>query len=131
MHNIGTIPTFRMHNIGTVPMFKIHNIGTPKIYNLCLVLEFRLYSKNKWPLVALVFLLESSMTHFQGLAPPIQSGMNWMDKEYSVKKVPFEKLVFSTQISTGMWALLFFQFLLSKYNFLIPSSVPKLNLVCK
>ena len=51
-----------------------------------------------------------------------------MDKECTVQILPFEKLVFSTRISTGMWASLFFQFLLSKYNFLIPSSVPKLNL---
>ena len=36
MHNIGTVPTFKMHNIGTVPMFKMHNVGTPKIYDLCL-----------------------------------------------------------------------------------------------
>ena len=46
MHNIGTVPTFKMHNIGTVPMFKMHNVGTPKIYDLCLEMEFGLYSKN-------------------------------------------------------------------------------------
>ena len=40
MHNVGTVPTYKMHNIGTVPMFKIHNIGTP---NLFFLLEFGLY----------------------------------------------------------------------------------------
>ena len=30
MHNVGTVPTYKMHNVGTVPTFKMHNIGTPK-----------------------------------------------------------------------------------------------------
>ena len=33
MHNVGTVPTFKMHNIGTVPTFKMHNVGTPNFYN--------------------------------------------------------------------------------------------------
>ena len=28
MHNVGTVPTYKMHNVGTVPTFKMHNIGT-------------------------------------------------------------------------------------------------------
>ena len=41
MHNIGTVPTFKMHKAGTVPsMFKMHNVGTKKNYDLCLELEF-------------------------------------------------------------------------------------------
>ena len=55
MHNIGTVPTFKMHNIGTVFMFKMYNVGTPKIYVLYFELEFGLYGKNKLPLVASVF----------------------------------------------------------------------------
>ena len=47
MHNIGTVPMFKMHNVGTVPMFKMHNVGTPKNYDLYLDLEFGLYGKNK------------------------------------------------------------------------------------
>ena len=47
MHNIGTVPTFKMHNIGTVPTFKMHNIGTPIFFNLFLELEFGFYGKNK------------------------------------------------------------------------------------
>ena len=46
MHNIGTVPTFKMHNVGTVPMFKMHNVGTPKIYDLYFELEFGLYGKQ-------------------------------------------------------------------------------------
>ena len=45
MHNIGTVPTFKMHNVGTVPMFKTHNVGTPKYYGF--ELEFVLYGKDK------------------------------------------------------------------------------------
>ena len=40
MHNIEAVPTLKMNNAGTVPMFKIHNVGIPKIYDLCLELEF-------------------------------------------------------------------------------------------
>ena len=90
---MGTVPVFRMHNIGTISMFKMHNVGTPKMYDLCLELEFRLYGRNKWPLVAPVFLLESSRPHFLGLPLPIQSGTNCMDKECTLQKVPLEKLV--------------------------------------
>ena len=32
MHNVGTVPTYKMHNVGTVPTFKMHNIGTPNFY---------------------------------------------------------------------------------------------------
>ena len=28
MHNIGTVPSFRMYNKGTVPTFKIHDVVT-------------------------------------------------------------------------------------------------------
>ena len=28
MHNVGTVPTYKMYNIGTVPTFKMHNVGT-------------------------------------------------------------------------------------------------------
>ena len=45
MHNIGTVPTFKMHNVGTDPMYKMHNVGTPKIYVLYFELEFGLYAK--------------------------------------------------------------------------------------
>ena len=47
MHNAGTVPTFKMHNIGTVPTFKMHNIGTQIFYNLFLELIFGLNGKNK------------------------------------------------------------------------------------
>ena len=43
------------------------------------------------------FFLESSRTHFLSLPSAIQSGINCMDQ-----KVPFEQLVFSTGISTGI-----------------------------
>ena len=66
MHNIGTVPTFKMHNVGTVPMFKMHNVGTPKIYDLYFELEFGLYGKNKSLLIASVFYL----TNFLGLLSP-------------------------------------------------------------
>ena len=55
------------------------------------------------------FLLESSRTHFLGLPSPFQSGINYMNKECTVKILPFKKLVFSTRIPTGMQASLFFQ----------------------
>ena len=67
-----------------------------------------------------VFLLESSRTRFLSLHSPIQSGINCTDNDCS--KSAFLKLVRSTQISTGMWDCLFFQF----YD--PPSYVPKLNL---
>ena len=47
MHNIGTVPTFKMHNIGTVPTFKMHNVGTPIFHDLFLELKFGLYVQNK------------------------------------------------------------------------------------
>ena len=48
MHNVGTVPTFKMHNVGTVPTFKMHNIGTPiSFYYIILELEFGLYGKNE------------------------------------------------------------------------------------
>ena len=47
MHNVGTVPTFKMHNVGTVPTFKMHNIGTPIFYYLIFELEAGLYGKNK------------------------------------------------------------------------------------
>ena len=28
MHNVGTVPTFKMHNVVTVPTFKMYNVGT-------------------------------------------------------------------------------------------------------
>ena len=28
MHNVGTVPMFKIHNLGDVPTFKMHNIGT-------------------------------------------------------------------------------------------------------
>ena len=28
MHNVGTVPIFKMHNVGTVPTLKMYNIGT-------------------------------------------------------------------------------------------------------
>ena len=32
MHNVGTVPTFKMHNVVTVPTFKMHNVGTELSY---------------------------------------------------------------------------------------------------
>ena len=32
MHNVVTVPTFKMHNVGTVPTNKTHNIGTDLSY---------------------------------------------------------------------------------------------------
>ena len=32
MHIVGTVPTYKMHNIGTVPTYKMHNIGTELSY---------------------------------------------------------------------------------------------------
>ena len=46
MHNIGAVPEFKMHNVRTVPTFKMHNIWTPMFYDICLELEFGLYSKK-------------------------------------------------------------------------------------
>ena len=46
MHNIGTVPTFKMHNVGTVPTYKTHNIGTPKFKEF-FDFEFRVFGKNK------------------------------------------------------------------------------------
>ena len=86
MHNIGTVPTFKMHNVGTVPMFKMHKVGTPNIYDLCLELEFGLYGKTKTT-YCVSFLLESSRTYFL-------SGIHFMDDECTVQKVPFENLFF-------------------------------------
>ena len=37
MHNVGTVPTFKMHNVVTVPTFKMHNVGivpTNKTHNI-------------------------------------------------------------------------------------------------
>ena len=96
-------------NVGTVPMFKMRNVGTQIMYNLCFELEFGLYGKYIYINNNCIrFLLESSRTHYLGLASPIQSGINCKDKEFPVQKVSFEKLVFSTCISTGVWASSFF-----------------------
>ena len=46
MHNVGTVPTFKMHNIGTVPTYKTHNIGTPKFHDF-VNFEFGLFGKNE------------------------------------------------------------------------------------
>ena len=32
MHNVGTVPTFKMHNVRTAPTYKPHNIGTVNTY---------------------------------------------------------------------------------------------------
>ena len=32
MHNVGTVPTFKMHNVGTAPTYKTHNIETELSY---------------------------------------------------------------------------------------------------
>ena len=32
MHNVGTVPTYRMQNVGTVPTYKMHNIGNELSY---------------------------------------------------------------------------------------------------
>ena len=32
MHNVGTVPTFKMYNVGTVLAYKTHNIGTELSY---------------------------------------------------------------------------------------------------
>ena len=34
MHNIGTVPTFKMHNVGTVLTFKMHNLGFVPIHKM-------------------------------------------------------------------------------------------------
>ena len=34
MHNLGTVPTFKMHNVGTVPTHKMHNIRTVPTYKM-------------------------------------------------------------------------------------------------
>ena len=89
MHNIGTVPMFKMHNIGTVPMFKMLNVGRdPKKFMIfVLSWKFGFYWKIKWPLFPSVLLLESSGTHFQCLPSPIQWGIICMDKEcISIKK---------------------------------------------
>ena len=125
MHNIGTVSTYKMHNIGTVPMFKVHNVGTLKC--MIFVLSWNLDCLAKMTARCISLLLESSRTHFLGQPSPIPSGMDCMDEECTVQNLPFEKLVFTNRISTWMWALLLFQLLLSKYSFLIPSSVPKLK----
>ena len=55
MHNIGTVPTFKIHNtgavptfkmyynIGTVPAFKMHNIEEPKFFYDSLFLYKKLH----------------------------------------------------------------------------------------
>ena len=97
-----------MYNIGIVPTFKIENVGTVPMFKMHNVGTLKIYN--------LCLELE--------FAFPIQSDINCVDKECTDQKVPFEKLV--------LWASLFFQFWPSKYNFLIPNSVPNLNLyVCK
>ena len=68
MHNVGTVPTFKMHNVGTVPTYKMHNVGTPKFYDF-LLLKFGLFSKNKWLLVAFIFLYDPHNNHFLILLP--------------------------------------------------------------
>ena len=52
-----------MHNVGTVPMFKMHNIQTPIFYNLFLELEFGFYDQNKLLLIAFVFSFKPSKAH--------------------------------------------------------------------
>ena len=34
MHNVGTVPAFKMHNVVTVPTLKIHNVGTVPTYKM-------------------------------------------------------------------------------------------------
>ena len=34
MHNIGTVPTFKMHNVGTVLTFKMRNLGFVPIHKM-------------------------------------------------------------------------------------------------
>ena len=59
MHPIGTVPTIKMHPIGTVPTDKMHPVGTLIFFIYFLKLEFGLYSKNMWPLVASIKLSKS------------------------------------------------------------------------
>ena len=69
MHNIGTVPTFKIHNIGIVLTSIMHKIGTPIFKNLFLELEFGFYGKNKYPLVAFVFSFQPSRAHFPSPNP--------------------------------------------------------------
>ena len=57
MHNVGTVPTFKMHNVGTVRMFKMRNVGTPIFCYLFFELEFGLFGKNKDPSLHQFFYL--------------------------------------------------------------------------
>ena len=74
--------------------------------------------------VASVFLLESSRTHFLG-RPIFLYSIRYQLYGYGMQcsKWPFEKLVFFRDVG-----LIFILILPSIYNFMIVSSVPKLNL---
>ena len=51
MHNVGTVPTFKMHNVVTVPKFKMYNVGTVpknKMHNIGIELSYAtLRTKNQ------------------------------------------------------------------------------------
>ena len=58
MHNVGTVPMFKMHNIGTVPTFKMHNVGTPIFFGIYFVsLNFDCMAKINDRLLPLFFYL--------------------------------------------------------------------------
>ena len=50
MHNVGTVPTYKMYNIGTVPTFKMHNVGTQVFATLSPTWEFQLGNLASWTL---------------------------------------------------------------------------------
>ena len=65
MHPIGTVLTVKMHHVGTVPTDKMHPVGTVPVGTLIFMsLKFGLYSKNRLWLVASVFKIEPSKSHF-------------------------------------------------------------------
>ena len=69
MHPGGTVPPFKMHPGGTVPPFKMHPGGTLNFYELFFELEFGLWSKNNWLLVASVFEFELFKSFFPTPSP--------------------------------------------------------------
>ena len=89
------VPTFKMHSIGTVLECTMKRHQKFMIFVWSWNLDCMAKINDR--LLHHFFFLESSRTHFLSLPSAIQSGINCMDQ-----KVPFEKLVFSTGISTGI-----------------------------
>ena len=70
MHNLGTVPTFKMYNIGTVHTFKMHYVGTKILYIFFLNPDF-IEKNNDRSFIR--FLILADLVSYPDSSPPLES----------------------------------------------------------